>query len=309
MKLSTKIKSIVLVIALLAALASVFVGCIPAKLEKIVGTYKLITDTNQKYEQETVDRIETYGIESYLVITGNDYGYYVYKDNYSSVTCKEVSLSYAKNDDDEITSVTYSTGVSTDQHSFNVNAQNDGTFLVASWPSASKLIDAFEKKYKKVSDATDLSYVKTLYPDMPVYPYATYIYDGMYYAEIATPNTNFADYIYKFYDVDVPGGSATCYYALKSDKTPITERNLPLTFIRNESTSKPETMKIGEISFALENESPVRELTIPIQDVNADVKEYLYQFYDPDINPDDGYEAYFLGLIEEYEKSLQEKAE
>ena len=66
-------------------------------------------------------------------------------------------------------------------------------------------------------------------------------------------------------------------------------------------------MKIGEISFALENESPVRELTIPIQDVNADVKEYLYQFYDPDVNPDDGYDAYFLSLIEEYEKSLQKE--
>lgn len=79
-----KKKALLLVGILIIALtfSTVLVACNPDKMENIVGTYKLVVDTRTQYEQETVDNIATYGREAYIVLTGEDYGYYIYKDNY-----------------------------------------------------------------------------------------------------------------------------------------------------------------------------------------------------------------------------------
>lgn len=78
-------KRMILLLALLVLvttlIANVLVACNPTEMEKIVGTYKLVTNTRTKYRQETVDNIATYGKGAYIVLTGSDYGYYVYKDN------------------------------------------------------------------------------------------------------------------------------------------------------------------------------------------------------------------------------------
>lgn len=310
MKKITKITSLAVLFALLVSFAAVFAGCTPAKMSKVVGTYELIIDTNQRYEEETVDRIAEYGVKSYLVLTDGDYGYYIYEDKYTSVTCKTVKLSYNKNDDDKITSVTYTADIYRKTSSYNVDARDGTVYLVARWPSASKLIDAYERQYKKVSKATDLSYVKTVYKGLRAFPYATSEYNRLFYAEIAKPYANYSDYIYKFYDLDVINGKATLYYALKSDLTPITEENLTLTFVRNEQTSVPEKIKISGVEFEINDLTFTRDVTVPLEEgITHDGQENMYAFYDENVKSPEDYDAYFLGLIEEYRSSSRSETE
>ena len=156
-----KKKALLLVGILIIALtfSTVLVACNPDKMENIVGTYKLVVDTRTQYEQETVDNIATYGREAYIVLTGEDYGYYIYKDNDTPLCARKVKLKYTLNDENQVTLISYILGEGVNSKTFNVDSR-DRIALISRWPSASKIIDAYDVRFNKVSDKTDLSTVK-----------------------------------------------------------------------------------------------------------------------------------------------------
>ena len=152
-----KKKALLLVGILIIALtfSTVLVACNPDKMENIVGTYKLVVDTRTQYEQETVDNIATYGREAYIVLTGEDYGYYIYKDNDTPLSARKVKLEYTLNDENQVTLISYILGEGVNGKTFNVDSR-DRIALISRWPSASKLIDAYDVRFNKVSDKTEL---------------------------------------------------------------------------------------------------------------------------------------------------------
>ena len=181
-----KKKALLLVGILIIALtfSTVLVACNPDKMENIVGTYKLVVDTRTQYEQETVDNIATYGREAYIVLTGEDYGYYIYKDNDTPLSARKVKLEYTLNDENQVTLISYILGEGVNSKTFNVDSR-DRIALISRWPSASKIIDAY-----------DLSTVKEAYGELPVFDYDLYQYNSTYYAEITNNlQKNFSKYI------------------------------------------------------------------------------------------------------------------
>ena len=290
--------ALALTFVLLAAMS--LVSCIPGKMEDIVGTYRLETDTVTKYEQETVDNIETYGRESYLVVTGKEMGYYVYKDKDTLAFAREVKFEYTVNDEGKVTSVGYVPGVGDRGRSFNVDVKKE-VRLISRWPSASKLIDAFDITYKKISSATDLSAVREACGDLPVFGYDLYDYNSTFYAEIANGlDKHFSPYIYKYIAVDAAACKATLYYALKADKVPVVKTGIDVSFARNPENGKPVGMTIGTDEYDLTPGVPRREISLDVNGTTVDTYEELGWFNAPEVAPED-YDEYFRSLIEAYE--------
>lgn len=276
------------------------VACTPAKIGEILGTYKLVTDTTTAYQQETVDNIESYGRVAYLVVTGKNMGYYLYKDNDTEAYVREVKLEYSKNDEDEVTSVTFITGEGDRQKSLHVDVKSK-TMLVSRWNSPSKLIDAYNIEYERISEKTDLSAIKKDFGDVPVYGYNLFGYNGLYKAELYNSlDKNFSDYIYKYISIDSATCKATVYYALKSDKTAQVTKNVDVTFICEEGSYTPHTIKIGNDEYVYYNGTPRKSLKVTVSGEEIDAYEELYYADSNEFGED-----FLKGLIDEYEKSLQ----
>lgn len=288
-------------------LVMTLVSCKPAKMEKIIGTYELVTDTVTRYQQDMVDHIATYEREAYIVLTGEEIGYYVYKDKDTSVCVREIKLEYFKNDEEEVSRISFTLGVGEKGNSLNVDSGKD-SYLVSRWPSATKITPAYEIQYKKISDATDLSTVEGIYGDLPVFRYGLYDYNRTYIAQIDNGlDKNFSDYIYKYYAVDSARGKATLYYALKSDKVPVAQRNIDVTFTKDAESDKYVKMTIGTDEYDLTAGLPRRPITVMISGEAFDAYEELGYFVYPEVKPED-YDEYFKGLINEYEASLSEES-
>lgn len=298
MKLFTKLKSILLVLVVACGSLVVFSACKPDKLEKVVGTYELVRDTYQRYEEEMIDRMEEYGLKSYLVVTGGDYGWYVVKDNDIAVTCREVKLEYLKNDKDEVTTVYYTLDDSPQQHGLTVNSKSEGISLISRWPSPNKLMPAYDIEYKRVSSATDTSYVEGIYADLPVFKYGHYCFDGICETVIEDRDDGaLYPYIYRFYEIDAAKGKATLYYALKADETKHTETDLTVTFTHSEQSDFPVKLTIGDAEYDIVDRNAGRNITVGENEIHENV--YVYGRYSE-------YKmttAYFDSLIEAYRQT------
>lgn len=295
-----KALSILLALTFVVILSMNLTSCIPGKMEDIVGTYRLETDTVTKYQEETVDNIAAYGRESYLVLTGGEKGYYIYKDKYTDVYAREIKLEYFTNDDGKVTSVSYTTGVGEKTKSFNVDVKNE-VRLISRWPSASKLINAFDITYRKISSATDLSVVREVYDGLPVFAYGLFDYNATFYAEIVNGlDKNFSPYIYKYIAVDASECKATLWYALKSDKTPVKVTGIDVSFETDPENGKAVRMTIGTDTYDLTPGVPRRAISLEVSGETVDTYEDLCWFNYPEVAPED-YDEYFRSLIEAYE--------
>ena len=293
---------IVVVIAIFVLSLSVgLVACTPAKIDDIVGTYRLVTDTTTAYEQDTVDNIQTYEKDVYLVLTGSEKGYYVYKDKDTPVFAREVKLEYYKNENDKVTSITFRIDENT-QRSLLVNANKD-VMLVSRWTAATKINDAYDIEYKKISNDVDLSAVKKVYGDLTVFGYNLYRYDGLYSAELYNGlQKNFSEYIYKYYSIDSAACKATLYYALKSDKKAVVTTDLDVSFTQNEENGILIGLKIGEDYYDVVDDLPRRTVSVIVSGETIDAYENLIT---PDVETVN--DEYFENLIAEYEKSLTQE--
>lgn len=298
----------VVISVLTVVLSLLLASCKAGKKEDVVGTYKLVTDTRTVYGEDTVDNIKKHGKEAYLVITGKDYGYYVYKDNSSPVIAREVKLEYSYNEEGNISLLGFITGEGEKRYSFNVDARQKVS-LISRWPSASRYIDAYDIQYDKVDKSTDLSYVKKVYADLPVFGYDLYKYNALYRVEILSENkNNHSEYIYKYYDVDSSKCKATLYYALKSDEKPFSVTDLTVSFELDSETKKPVSMSVGDDKYDLTTGIPSRSVKITVEGESVDAKEELYNYNYLNLVQRD-YDTYFQGLIAEYRDSLQETDE
>ena len=159
------------------------------KMKNVKGTYQLTNYTytpkherKANYTPNTIDYIADRGYEVYLVITGENKGYYVHKDNETEAYSTVVDLSYEYDTEDssKVSYVQYRTSVETvsgaEWNRFGVtkDALNyslpafDYTELFTKRPMRSESIS---KSWKKVDKATDLSYVKKQLGEIKEYGY------------------------------------------------------------------------------------------------------------------------------------------
>lgn len=73
---------------------------------------------------------------------------------------------------------------------------------------------------------------------------------------------------------------------------------------RDQETNKPVKMTIGDVEYDLTSGLPTRPVQVAVSGEVVDVEEQLCWFNYSEVAPED-YDAYFLGLIEEYEQSLK----
>lgn len=158
--------SIVLVLAIACSFAVLLASCNPATLENVVGTYEMSVNTtgNEEY-----DLITANGIEAYIVVTGNETGYFVYKDVSTPLTVKEVALEYIQNNDNKITQIGITdkqgwveTRVGCVQKLF-VDKTSDGMELKYDQRPFGDLIKKKKTVYERVDKSTDLSYLNGVY--------------------------------------------------------------------------------------------------------------------------------------------------
>ncbi len=171
-----KIRTIILAVCMFVC--SIFAtGCLvqPQKMEKLKGTYKMVTYT-MTFEEKTTNVMEAQGLEVYLVITGESKGYYAKKSNDVLAYVKEVDLVYEadEEDSDKIQKVNFK-----DSKEYKITWGNslyvikDEVYFKC--PEVAKQEER-HIRYEKVSDKTDLSYVKEkLGSDVPVYGYDEWI--------------------------------------------------------------------------------------------------------------------------------------
>lgn len=203
------------------------------KMSDVKGTYLLTTykRTEKHYENikedkivtTVTDEIENRGLVRYLVISGENKGYYVYKDNETPAYTYEIQLNYQADEEDsgKYNYVGYKSLSETDWSNLGITKNSLNEYRPA---LCSKLFGqevsqyGYERRWEKVDDATDLSYVQAQLGDMPTYSLEAWEKEGGYFTEISFPtevaeeNTE-VPYAYYFFILDTYAMQATTYFA------------------------------------------------------------------------------------------------
>ena len=267
-----KIKYFIVAIVMMLFSASAF-GCYVVKAQKmkdVKGTYKLTTYTytpsyerKDGYTPKTYNYItdEEYLYEVYLVVTGSDRGYYVHKDVNTPAYSKGVSLKYLYDEDDS-SMVEYviwndvltnnkeddghKLGISKNRLNYSLPAY-DFTQLITKKKMRSQDLRV---NWKKVDDATDLSYVKAELGEIIEYDYDGYgvrgIYEWSYSTVIETNETSMNEYQYYFIVIDTAKGVTTAKisYALLATPTIRVDETVSLTHADDWSS-----LTIGDLTW------------------------------------------------------------
>lgn len=163
-----KLKFLSVMLVFVIMLCSTF-GCYIVKgqkMEDAKGTYLLtnyvIIDADT---EENLDQLELKGMQVYLVVTGADKGYYVYKDNDTAAYYREVFMSYEYNEEDTsmVEYVIYRYyEYSGDEYKFGVskNRLNFSKPILDTGCQKLNKLDGEKWNWTKESDAIDLSYAQ-----------------------------------------------------------------------------------------------------------------------------------------------------
>lgn len=261
----------------IAALILSFASCYfisGQDMEDLEGTYKLTSFTyTPKYERKEGytpterDYVngESFLYEDYLVITGESTGYYAHKDASGQTYVKEVKLSYEYDteDSDEIEYVTFEDalsssndievnrlGVNGDVLNYTKSAY-DYTTLITQVDMRSESVSV---RWEKVSDDTDLSYVKEKLGNLKSYDYEGYKRRGIYELttskNIETGEYLDSEYLYLFYVIDTYDGAstATLHYAQASDPEQKFTRTVTFSY-----SSDLTSLTVGADTWTLES--------------------------------------------------------
>jgi hypothetical protein len=136
-------------------------------MEDVIGTYYL---TNYKVTDAKTDEVtdvrEQKGMQVYLVVTGTEKGYYVYKDNETEQAWyKEIWLSYEYDEEDssKVSQVGYGfSQYNNKEYHFGVTkgAMNYQKPPLNTGCQQLNALDGEDYNWKKESDAIDLSYAQ-----------------------------------------------------------------------------------------------------------------------------------------------------
>lgn len=224
----------------------------PAKLDKVVGTYRLQTFTRTytkqnentgENESDVRDMMATEGIEAYLVLRADNTGYYIYRSNTVALTARSVRVNYSYDDEepDKVKQLTYDVGLTTTgdarpgrwHETLGVYFKRKEKVLTFTLPAIK--LGALSReysqtvRYERVDNATDLQYVqKAIGETLAVPPYevapldGVHVYSGVY--DDASP------YVYTILDLHAGTGKADVYYAAKATGQSEVRRNVAVTF-------------------------------------------------------------------------------
>lgn len=231
---------ILLCVLLVIGLLAIFTGCYVIsgqRMNRLIGTYKLTNYTytprysdKDSYVPATRDYIndERYQYEDYLVITGESTGYYVHKQANAPAYVKEVTLTYERNAEDssKIEYVTYYDVLTQNQQVDGSKLGVSGNTLNFSAPSIhvfSEHTRDISVSWKKVDNATDLSYVKAQLGELKEYDYKSFGVRGIYELKFEysgdVTDAVLPEFQYNFFVIDPAKDvmKITWYYASKED--------------------------------------------------------------------------------------------
>lgn len=267
--------------SILLGVCSIFAsGCILTQaqtMKNIQGTYKMTyyTVTDKHYnaegaeETDIIDQVEKYGYEFYFVVTGNSTGYFAYKSATEGPYVREVELKYeqgSEEDTGKYSYVCYKDYSETEYERMGVTKNHlKEAKLAVCWKPFGVPVTSpgFDRSWEKVDKATNLSYVKKQWGEVPTYTYEGWAREGgyqvsRYYNATDIPEgQEFVDpYLYYYFVLDTYKMKATTYYASSADKAPKTkEENITLVNGWSE-------IKIGEEAWTLSGTSYSRALEV-----------------------------------------------
>lgn len=258
-------------------------GCTAEKTDKVVGTYVLSTKTTQAVDEQTAtDYIAINEITEYLVLTGKEKGYRVYKDKNTTLYCTEVKIEYSENDKKKLNSVLIYPDVSDEDDSdlLYVDSKSGGIKLVYVRQGINSSIHSlrytYTTEYTKISSDVSLKAVeKELGTSLNVVPYELTACHGLCSFDVFEEDK----YIYAFAYFDLFGKTAKIYYAEKSDSV---QRTLDLALSYDLSAK---TLTVGEYQFDFDEhfiaryrnnpEYSVHKLSGNLQEIIDDQLDYF----------------------------------
>lgn len=286
---------------------------------KMLGTYKLtrydksISDTN-----ETVNLIETEGVESYLVVAENGNGYYVYKDNNTAPYILPADITFIPSDDhaDKFEHVEYKT----EKDSSSIRLGYDRDVLNKSLPyfkgnlfeSTLRVDYVLHTEYKKVDKAQDLSYVNKQLPNAAEYHTGEFTYKGYfnknYIGDYPLMLSDQADiYVYYFVKLDPLAHKANLYYMLKSDMIQKSEEvDYSVTLSENEFGGKVINLAIGNQVSTVNQQNTNKEFSLIYTFTVSEEKYGAKVYFTPNAEINDGNIAERIQeAVDIYQASLQ----
>jgi len=278
------------------------------KTDMTPGTYRLVSReaTRQADGKEvTEDLLTDAAAEAYVIITGDDFGFYIFRDDETPVSCRQVKLEreFASENDPSPRRITITDGVRLQKA---MEVQTRRKTLTVTEDSADGIVT---EVYKRISTATDLSCVSAEMDTLLTYvSWDYYRFDGAYDL-FCVRNGKRSDegYIYRHVVIDASARSATVYEALKSDMTPRTYTlSVSLVTEAGDGSSvtgltPTEYLRIGEETFAVTSSDYLYRITTDPADSTVKLVEELESFRCLRHDCDDDYRA---ELIEAYRESV-----
>ena len=288
-----KIALVILTIILTVFSIGMLAACNPETVEKIKGTYKMSVNTTGN---EDYDLISANDIEAYIIVTGSESGYFVYKDVSTPLTVKEVELVYWKNNNDKVTQVEIKDNqgwVKSKIGSFNklfVNKTSDGMELKYEQKKVGDIISRKNTVYNRVSESTTLSYVKGVFGES--IPSVVKNDDASLIHGVWNVDENDGKYVYRYMDFNVLTNKATDYYVEAGSKT-ISKATYDFTvgdFVANEETGE----KIAKVIVTTDKEDVEYELCVYDEDKSFNLRRKTQ--VDPESFADFSFESSLTAL-------------
>ena len=268
----------------------------PGTMDELKGTYQL-TQYYRTYPETSdeqsarKDFIEEKQIEAYLVIDGSAYGYLIYKDNETALSCNRVHITYSYSQDeaDTIRTIEYQTADLTKTHVIqygNLGFLARERQLNQQLPSMGIIDGSLKVRYTDYTlftwadKATDLSYVAKQLGEIPAFAdYGMTLYDGQ--LRLMNEDRSESKYLYYIMEIDAVAKKANVYYALKSDAKRVVLTDVPVSCELSENGLYVKTVSVGDKRFnAFTNEASLQE---ELTDVAEWTVFLQYEHFDEDI--------------------------
>lgn len=198
-----------------------------SKISKIVGTYELIT-----YSEDGVDMIAKYDMQAYLVVNNEGKSYY-YLRRGEYVSLEEINLRFIPDEEEsgKYSYIEYQRDTSSEWEMFGY-ADDGFNAHRRRYTGGLENLKSYDIyiNYKKVSKVKDLSYLSSKVSNLPKpLEFGKNLYDGIYNYEFIYNNFDrekqkrFNEYfdeefVYWFIDLNLYTGKATTYTMQKSDE-------------------------------------------------------------------------------------------
>lgn len=235
----------------------------PAPMKDLVGTFLLTkytrtyseSDANGESTSTTHNMIEEKGITCYLVVKDDGYGYFIYKDNETSLYCETIRIEYTYDSDEtgKISRIDYTNGsnLSGDgypgkgKEALGLNFKTFKKKLEFTMPSIFGRKYSQSVEYIKKSKDSTLDFVsKKLGATISAQPYEYKNLTGKYSLEY------FDNYRYVYLDLNIESKKASVYYRVLNTEDDLSLLNQDVTCtIEKGQNGDVLVMRVGDFSF------------------------------------------------------------